>query len=909
MLFIPGLLLALACSPPRVLAHAGYDHSQPAANERLPAGQSPTQVKVWFSEQVEPRFSELSVFDKNGVRVDRGDSHINGGDPKALLVALKPDLPDGPYTVIVKNASAEDGHIIRGSFAFLIGEGELPGGAGAGSSPLDIAKQATDSAGGNDNNNANPWSIGLRWFNYLGGAALMGAMIYSLLVWRPAIEKARATRRMGPQLLTAYQQGVQRSGLVVWLGLGSLALGWVGWLLYQTASFSGQNLGQILTGVGVEGEGVRNYRVLSDFLLGSRYGQVWLARSGLLVLLILAWLLASRARDKNEKSGTQEIITITTPSKTSRDLRQRRSREWQWVTAVLAAGVLLTTSLNSHAAGVTGWFWLAIGLDWLHLLSTAIWTGGLLAMSLGLAAALPALLPGTGDRTRLLAAVISAFSRLAILSVLMLLVTGTLQTALHLDDVGELITTPYGLSLSVKLSLLIPLLLLGAYNLLVVSPRMGRFARSKAAGPKEGAGSIEAGKLGLHFRQTVLVESGLIVLVLLAAAFLTSYGPPRGTAAATGGSRVLYFQGEQGWLKLEVAISPGQVGENRYEARLIDRISGTPVWDANLVDLRLQMVEMDMGEPRINLKPEKGNPGRYLGQGSFTSMAGTWHGYLLVQREGREDVRFGVTFKLNSSGTNLPTGTPTGAAGEQSPAPDNTTPITPVNSSTFTASTPSSPVRNLTLSPSAAAPSTTTATQPPSRFNPALTTTAAAANAGATATISQPTSAQVLPSTGSTTPTTSIAAPTSASFARVEPTAAAMTFPPPPLTAAVPPEVVGGPFQHFTRTEGDLQFDLVVSPGKITVNTYSLKLTKNSGQTVSDASSVNLAVTSTEMDMGVARLELKPLGQGQPGWYQGRDDRLEMLSMYGKYRIEVLVQMPGQRDVITYFEISVITGR
>ena len=100
-----------------------------------------------------------------------------------------------------------------------------------------------------------------------------------------------------------------------------------------------------------------------------------------------------------------------------------------------------------------------------------------------------------------------------------------------------------------------------------------------------------------------------------------------------------------------------------------------------------------------------------------------------------------------------------------------------------------------------------------------------------------------------------------------------------------------------------------VSPGKISINTYTLRLTENGGQAVSDASRVSLAVTSMEMDMGVARLELKPLGPDRPGWYQGRDEELEMLSMYGKYRIEVLVQRPGRPDTTTSFEISVITSR
>lgn len=62
------------------------------------------------------------------------------------------------------------------------------------------------------------------------------------------------------------------------------------------------------------------------------------------------------------------------------------------------------------------------------------------------------------------------------------------------------------------------------------------------------------------------------------------------------------------------------------------------------------------------------------------------------------------------------------------------------------------------------------------------------------------------------------------------------------------------------------------------------------------------------MDMGIARLDLKPAGPDQPGLYSGLDNKLQMLSMYGKYRVEVLVQRPGKPDVTTFFEVSVTTS-
>ncbi len=629
-------------------AHAGYDHSQPAANASLESGKAPPQVQVWFSENVEPDFSEIMVLNQNGQRIDTGKTLISPTDPKSLIVGLPPGLPDGPYSVVYKNVSAEDGHIVKGSFAFLVGTGSLPANQ-PGSSPLDLAEGSQSGAA---NQNANFWSIFSRWLNYLAGAGLVGALTYSLLVWRPAVVRARSTGKMGPQLDAAGEAGLSRASLVARLGLTGLLVGWVGWVIYQAASFSNQDAGQLLG----FGSGSRGLKALPDFLFGSHYGQIWLARLVLIGLTGLAWAFAGGPGQSVRLPGLPNIRRNLLPAEESEKVAARpqplpRSNPHTaafeqrtglfWLTLGLAGLVLLTTSLSSHAAGIPNWAWLAVVCDWLHLLSTAVWIGGLLAMSAGLAKALPVLVAGSGDRTRLLAALLPAFSQLAIVSVMLLTVTGTVQAALHLAEVNDLFSSAYGLSLTIKIALLLPVLGLAGYNLLVVSPRLRGFVKVKKAGSTDGPGSIQAGKLGLHFRRSVLAEILLTVLILVAVAFLTSSPPPNSLVS----TKVRYFQASQAGLKIDLAISPGTVGENTFEARLTDTTTGQPVSDARLVELRLSMVEMVMGEPHLPLKPTGQNNGRYSGQGAFISMVGTWQGALVIQRDGQETVSMPVTFK------------------------------------------------------------------------------------------------------------------------------------------------------------------------------------------------------------------------------------------------------------------------
>jgi copper transport protein len=660
--FIISVFLTSRFTVNTVQAHAGYERSDPPANARLPEGKPPAQIKVWFTETLEPKFSKLSVVNQNRESVDNGDSKVLVNEPKAMVVTLKADLPDGAYTVLTEAASNEDGHVIKGSFAFVVGLGALP--TTATQSPLDIAEKGNDAA----TSNVTFWSVSLRWLNYLAGAALVGALSYGLLVWRRMVANAKATKRIGPQLDTAFHKGVKRIAFVVWLSLGSLLVGWLGWFLYQAGNFSNQNLMQLF-GYGVE-QGGRGSQALTDFLFGTRYGQVWVLRLGILVLAILSWTVATNfnktgslltTNSTNKILGAKLFQKNLLPSEEISNIPPANSNTpkvatsegqfspvwWQWwVTTVLGGGILFTGSLNSHAAGVNNWAWLAVGADWLHLMATATWVGGLLVLALSLATAIGVLLPGTGDRTRLLAVVIPLFSQIGVLSVAILFLTGTFQTALHLSDFLELFTTPYGLSLTIKLALLLPLLLLAAYNLLVASPRLRAFARSKKAGPKEGAGSVEAGQLGLNFRRSVWAEIVIASVVLLSVAFLTSNSPPKNVAAST---KALYFQAQPGDLKVDFAIAPGGVGENTFEARLVEKTSGRPVPATRAVYIRLEHKGMDMGEPRLELKATGRDDGRYIGQGPILSMSGEWEATLVVQRDGYDDVQMAVSFKVGQT--------------------------------------------------------------------------------------------------------------------------------------------------------------------------------------------------------------------------------------------------------------------
>lgn len=67
ILFVLGLLI---CSTPAG-AHARLDHASPAAGSTV---SSPSEVTLYFTEQLEPKFSGAEVRNADGERVDRGSS-------------------------------------------------------------------------------------------------------------------------------------------------------------------------------------------------------------------------------------------------------------------------------------------------------------------------------------------------------------------------------------------------------------------------------------------------------------------------------------------------------------------------------------------------------------------------------------------------------------------------------------------------------------------------------------------------------------------------------------------------------------------------------------------------------------------------------------------------------------------
>ncbi len=112
-------LLALAillAGATAVGAHAFLDRAEPRVGSTVRT--APAQVRLWFTEQIEPAFSSVRVIAEAGQQVDKKDVQTDPAAPNQLRVSLPP-LPAGKYKVVWRVLSV-DTHVTEGDFTFRV---------------------------------------------------------------------------------------------------------------------------------------------------------------------------------------------------------------------------------------------------------------------------------------------------------------------------------------------------------------------------------------------------------------------------------------------------------------------------------------------------------------------------------------------------------------------------------------------------------------------------------------------------------------------------------------------------------------------------------------------------------------------------------------------------------------------
>ncbi|HEX9146584.1 MAG TPA: CopD family protein [Candidatus Binatia bacterium] len=177
-------------------------------------------------------------------------------------------------------------------------------------------------------------------------------------------------------------------------------------------------------------------------------GKVWIAREayGMAMLIGIIWAL-----------GKNEVSTNLA----------------RWF-ALLALPLVASSSLTSHAVAVRDDTTIAVIADVIHLLATALWAGGLVALSqiFYLNNRQNQLSPA------LIAETVNRFSRLALISVALLFFTGVYQSWIHVGSLSILKNTEYGNVLMSKVAIFACMVAFGAFKLVSTKPRLNKLANT-----------------------------------------------------------------------------------------------------------------------------------------------------------------------------------------------------------------------------------------------------------------------------------------------------------------------------------------------------------------------------------------------------------------------------------------------
>jgi copper resistance protein C len=110
------IFLIFVAASARLEAHAFLKDANPEVGSTVQT--SPSEVRIRFTENIEPAVSSIQVFDASGKEVDKRDLHLDRSDHALLHISL-PQLGVGTYKVMWRVVSV-DTHVTNGNFTFRV---------------------------------------------------------------------------------------------------------------------------------------------------------------------------------------------------------------------------------------------------------------------------------------------------------------------------------------------------------------------------------------------------------------------------------------------------------------------------------------------------------------------------------------------------------------------------------------------------------------------------------------------------------------------------------------------------------------------------------------------------------------------------------------------------------------------
>jgi copper transport protein len=492
-LAIVAVALGVAVLASTAFAHAELLKVSPRDGQVLK--RSPLAVVLTFDEGIDPAFVRLQVQDTAGREVERGEPYHPGGREEVLAIRLRPRL-DGRYAASYRVIS-EDGHPVTRRTTFTVRppapaedemrEDEPPASAedDAAMPPVQdggaMPPPAGENAAGHEESGpvtSAAFAVA-RGLGYLAMALAVGGIVFLIVIWLPAVAQAAGA---GTEWRLLSERFARRARVVV---LAAVGLGVVSTALAIVL--------EAATAAGVSFWAALDPDVL-EFVSETRVVEAWSAR--LVVWLVLAALVVTILRP-----GRMPVLRRASLGADGTALSSGPSRPQTLVLLAAIGALAMTAPLAGHAASHAPRGLLA-GADIVHVVCMCTWLGGLVMLVLAIPLAAGALRPH--DSTPLLATAVGRFSRMAMIAVTLLLLSGIVNSLVLVASFDALIETAYGRLVLAKIAVFGVLITLGAFNQRRMLPQLRAIA----------ARGDPPGRAATVLRRSVALEIAFALVVL-----------------------------------------------------------------------------------------------------------------------------------------------------------------------------------------------------------------------------------------------------------------------------------------------------------------------------------------------------------------------------------------------------------
>ncbi|MGE5228204.1 MAG: copper resistance CopC/CopD family protein [Deltaproteobacteria bacterium] len=284
-----------------------------------------------------------------------------------------------------------------------------------------------------------------------------------------------------------------------------------------------------------------------------------------------------------------------------------------WLVGLAGAAAVFVHILAGHAASPTSLVALNVAVQWVHMTAIGVWVGGLFWLLLGF----------RGRDAAARRDAVGVFTRVATIVLVVVLATGLTRALVEVGSVSALLDTDYGITLLVKIALVVVLVGLGALNHFFWVPAL-----------REEGGAAGERRFGLNSRG----ELGVALAVLAATAALSGLAPARiadvvpgaGPATKVTASGSDYATS----VRVELTLTPGVAGRNDYVLWADDYDTGDPLKTVTAVTLKCSRPDQPAA-PAVTVQLAKAPDGSWTGSGLDFSVEGLWQVDVAVQEEAK----------------------------------------------------------------------------------------------------------------------------------------------------------------------------------------------------------------------------------------------------------------------------------